>query len=78
MTALQSAITAAGGATKLAAALGVSVQRLSNWNERGVPAEQCPLIESATGGAVRCEELRPDIAWGVLRVAPTEEARDAA
>ena len=29
-------------------------------------------LERATNGAVRCEELRPDVAWGVLReqVAP--------
>jgi len=51
----------------MALRLGVSVQRLSNWIDRGVPAEQCPAIERATGGVVRCEELRPDVAWGVLR-----------
>ena len=28
-------------------------------------AEYCPLIEKATG--VRCEELRPDVEWAVLR-----------
>ncbi len=67
MTGLRKAIEVAGGATKLAAALGVTAQRLSNWVERGVPAERCPDIERATNGAVRCEELRPDVAWGVLR-----------
>ncbi len=36
------------------------------WKKRGnVPAEHCPAIERATG--VRCEELRPDVAWSVLR-----------
>jgi DNA-binding transcriptional regulator YdaS (Cro superfamily) len=34
---------------------------------RKVPAEHCPAIERATDGAVRCEELRPDIDWAVLR-----------
>ena len=67
MSALQRAIQHSGGLSRLAAALGVSPQRLSNWLERGVPAEQCPLIERATDGAVRCEELRPDVAWAVLR-----------
>ncbi len=67
MSALRKAIDTAGGATKLAQALGISVQRLTNWLERGVPAEWCPIIERACGGAVRCEELRPDVAWGILR-----------
>jgi DNA-binding transcriptional regulator YdaS (Cro superfamily) len=36
------------------------------WKARGkVPAEHCPAIERATG--VRCEELRPDVPWEVLR-----------
>lgn len=30
-----------------------------------VPAEYCPDIEVVTG--VRCEELRPDVNWSVLR-----------
>lgn len=39
------------------------------WKSRGnVPAEHCPAIERATGGKVRCEELRPDVAWEVLRL----------
>lgn len=38
------------------------------WKARGnVPAEHCPAIERATAGAVRCEDLRPDVAWSVLR-----------
>lgn len=70
MSALNKAIAAAGGAAKLAAALHVSIQRLSNWVERGVPAERCPEIEQYTreiGSVVTCEELRPDVNWGVLR-----------
>ncbi len=81
MSALQRAIDHAGGVSKLAGLLGVSVQRLSNWLDRGVPAERCPDIEHATGGAVRSEELRPDVRWGVLRepiTAAAEGARDAA
>lgn len=53
--------------TALANRIGVKgKQVVFNWQTRGVPAEFCPLIERETG--VRCEELRPDIAWGVLRV----------
>jgi DNA-binding transcriptional regulator YdaS (Cro superfamily) len=40
---------------------------VSNWRARGVPAERCPDIERVTG--VRCERLRPDVDWDVLRVA---------
>jgi DNA-binding transcriptional regulator YdaS (Cro superfamily) len=32
-----------------------------------VPADRCPVIERETGGAVRCEELRPDVDWAYLR-----------
>ena len=53
----------------LATALGVSKSAVGQWKEEGrrVPAEHCPVIERLTGGAVRCEELRPDIEWHVLR-----------
>jgi DNA-binding transcriptional regulator YdaS (Cro superfamily) len=67
MTPLQTAIRIHNGPTKLAQALGVSVQCVVNWVSRGVPAERCPDIERATAGAVRCEDLRPDVAWHVLR-----------
>lgn len=38
--------------------------------DRRFPAEHCPAIERATrerGEPVLCEELRPDVAWDVLR-----------
>jgi len=41
--------------------------------KRGVklmPAEHCPAIEELTGGDVRCEEMRPDVKWHVLRNGP--------
>ncbi len=31
------------------------------------PAELCIKIEKATSGAVRCEDLRPDVDWAYLR-----------
>ena len=59
-----------GSQTALAALCGVSKGAVSQWKEkhRRVPAEYCPLIERATAGEVRCEDLRPDIAWDVLRL----------
>ena len=66
MDALDRAIAAAGGQKALGAACGVWQSAVSNWRVRGsVPAEYCPLIEKATG--IRCEELRPDVEWAVLR-----------
>lgn len=65
--ALQRAIDACKGGLPLSERIGATAQRLSNWKVRGVPAEHCPAIERATGGAVRCEDLRPDVDWGVLR-----------
>ncbi|MDP4300365.1 YdaS family helix-turn-helix protein [Leptothrix discophora] len=70
--ALHRAIAACDGAGALASAIGVSVQRLSNWRTRGIPTDVCPLIERATrerGKPVLCEELRPDVLWSVLRQA---------
>ncbi len=56
-------------ASRLAERLGFSPVLLSQWGtgKRQVPAEHCPTIERATGGAVRCEDLRPDVDWAVLR-----------
>ena len=66
MRALDEAAEKAGGVGALAQKLGVAASAPSMWRARGrVPAEHCPAIERETG--VRCEELRPDIAWSVLR-----------
>ena len=70
MNALQKAITLMQGQSALAAAIGVKQQHVYNWINRGngrVPAEYCPSIELATGGKVRCEALRPDVLWAVVR-----------
>lgn len=65
-TPLERACEKVGGAVKLAQALEVSIQVVTNWKLRDrIPAEMCPRIEGLTG--VRCEDLRPDVAWGVLR-----------
>lgn len=54
-----------GGRAALAKELGVTVTAIGNWKKRGVPSDYCPDIERLTG--IRCEELRPDVRWDVLR-----------
>lgn len=71
--ALTRAAKVLGGQAALAAAIGFSDRRhVWPWfnTDRRIPAEHCPAIERATraaGEPVTCEELRPDVAWGVLR-----------
>lgn len=76
-----------GSRVALARALGVTKAAVWQWeHERPVPSEYCPSIERLTGGAVRCEDLRPEVDWGYLRgtsaavtdkSATTEEKRAA-
>lgn len=74
--ALDRAIDAAGGMTSLARKLterGHAVKDhrvVYQWKQTGIPAKYCPDIEAITG--VRCEELAPDVNWGVLRAANDE------
>lgn len=77
LEALEAVITLAFGgvAARLAAHFEVSDQTVSWWRKgerdgRPVvfPAEHCPVCERLTSGKVRCEELRPDVAWDVLRM----------
>lgn len=58
-----------GGVSALAQRLDITSSAVSQWVNglRRVPAEQCPKIERITAGKVRCENLRPDIEWAVLR-----------
>lgn len=57
-----------GRVAVLAKGLRLPPSFVSRWKAGSpVPAERCPAIEAATGGAVTCEELRPDVAWHVLR-----------
>lgn len=76
MSALQTAVDLAGGQAALASAIGVKQQHVWNWLNRPgakVPAEYCPAIERATGARVRCEDLRDDVAWEVLRLQAAPE-----
>jgi DNA-binding transcriptional regulator YdaS (Cro superfamily) len=58
-----------GGARTAAEGLGVS-QALVYFclsGERRFPIDKCPVAERLTNGAIRCEDLRPDVEWAVLR-----------
>lgn len=69
MDALERAVETLGGVSALAIAIGVAPSAPSMWkSRRNVPAEHCPAIERETNGAVRCEDLRPDVPWEVLRL----------
>ena len=63
------AFKAVGSGSELARRLGVHVSMPSQWamGHRPIPAERCIEIERITNGAVRCEELRPDVDWAYLR-----------
>lgn len=75
MDALETAIKFCGSQASLAEKINsisremrVRQSHISMWKTRGrVPADYCPAIERATAGKVRCEWLRPDIDWDVLR-----------
>jgi DNA-binding transcriptional regulator YdaS (Cro superfamily) len=68
MAALDRAIKCVGTVSEFADLVGACASAPSMWRLRGrVPAEHCPTIERITGRAVRCEELRPDVDWHVLR-----------
>ena len=67
-THLQRFIDAVGSLKAAAQCLGVGgYQVIQQWRLSRVPAEYCPKIERVTAGAVRCEDLRPDVDWAYLR-----------
>lgn len=67
--ALTKAADIAGSMQSLGEQLGVTKGAVGQWKLPGrqVPAEHCPAIERITAGAVRCEDLRPDVDWQVVR-----------
>lgn len=67
--ALSKAADIAGSMQALGEQLGVTKGAVGQWKLPGrqVPAEHCPAIERITGGVVRCEDLRPDVDWQVIR-----------
>lgn len=57
-----------GGVSAVAAMCGgISAPSVSEWRERGIPAERCPYIEAGSAGKYPCEKLRPDVAWARIR-----------
>jgi DNA-binding transcriptional regulator YdaS (Cro superfamily) len=51
-----------GSDYKLAKALGIAPASITKWKRKGyVPIERAIAIEKLTGGAIKREELRPDI-----------------
>ena len=73
-TPLDQAIRLAGGRTKLARKLGLSGHAVVyQWQQNRIPAEHCPDVEAATG--VKCEALRPDVNWAVLRAKPARKPK---
>lgn len=68
--AARQAVVLLGGPVQAARRLNVKDHRhqtVQAWLRTRVPAEYCPLIERELKGQVTCEQLRPDIEWGVLR-----------
>lgn len=69
--ALRRAIDLMGGSTEAVRKLNARGHEITGpatlyqWKKSRVPADYCPDIEALTG--VRCEALRPDVAWVVLR-----------
>lgn len=69
-----------GSQAALGSLLGLGKAAVGAWKDEGrrVPAEHCPKIERETRRIadekgdpsliVTCEQLRPDVAWDVLRL----------
>jgi DNA-binding transcriptional regulator YdaS (Cro superfamily) len=68
-SAIKTACEKVGGITAMANHLGITVGAVHQWTKgtKRVPAERCPVIEALTEGAVRVEELRPDVEWHHIR-----------
>jgi DNA-binding transcriptional regulator YdaS (Cro superfamily) len=66
---IATAVQKLGGARAASVQLEVSVQLVYFWlsGQRRFPAEKCPVVERLTNGQIRCEALRPDVEWSVLR-----------
>jgi len=61
MNAIQQAIDAAGGPSRMAAALGVTAQAVCFWRDgkREFPPEHCAVLEANGKGRVRRWHMRP-------------------
>ncbi|WP_041702803.1 helix-turn-helix domain-containing protein [Pseudogulbenkiania sp. NH8B] len=67
-TLIRQLIKECGGAKRVAEELGITDRAVNNWIYRQqIPAEYCPTLERLTSGKYRCEQMRPDVEWSVLR-----------
>ena len=66
MTTFDKIISHFGGKSALAKKFELTPWAVSKWEKR-IPAERCPDIEEMSQGKFRCEDMRPDINWAVLR-----------
>lgn len=73
---LQSAVEIAGSQVALARLVGVGEKTVWAWIHRGTKVNEIVAlkIERATKGAVRCEDLRPDVDWAFIRGAGRSKA----
>ncbi|MDE1715800.1 YdaS family helix-turn-helix protein [Chromobacterium amazonense] len=68
---IRAIIRAAGGPEVIAKDRQIGFTAVTNWPVRGsIPAVYCPTLERLTNGAWRCEQMRPDVEWEVLRKQP--------
>ena len=60
-----------GGPVRLGRYLGIRSQAVSLWGIKSrIPAERVPELERLAvelGSPIRAEDMRPDVAWGVIR-----------
>lgn len=66
-----------GSQQKTANLLGVTLGAVSQvvHGRRPLPIKWCPIIERSSNRRFKCEELRPDCEWSVLRQ-PSTEAKE--
>lgn len=62
-------LKARGSAADLSERINVPQALISQWKKgiRRPSVTHCALIEKGTDGEVRCEELRPDLNWALIR-----------
>lgn len=53
----------AGLAAALAPFGTITQQAIYKWRASGIPIDRAPLIEVASDGCVKCDDLRPDVEW---------------
>lgn len=80
MSPIEKAIQIAGGKSRLAKAVGVTPQMVSQWARKNKPkpisVSRCAQIEKLTG--VRCEQLNPNEDWASIRAALCDPSRPKA